>query len=42
VTRHADLETASIPTELDVGRYRHPQEVTDSIPTSGDRKHTDR
>ena len=27
--RHADLETASIPTELDFGRYRHRQEVTD-------------
>ena len=29
VARHADLETASIPTELDFGRYRHAQEVTD-------------
>ena len=27
--RHADLETASIPTELDFGRYRHLREVTD-------------
>ena len=31
MARHADLETASIPTELDFGRYRHPQEVTDSM-----------
>ena len=31
VARHADLETASIPTELDLGRYRHAQEVTDSM-----------
>ena len=31
VARHADLETASIPTELDFGRYRHAQEVTDSM-----------
>jgi hypothetical protein len=31
VARHADLETASIPTELDFGRYRHPPEVTDSM-----------
>ena len=31
VARHADLETASIPTELDFGRYRHPREVTDSM-----------
>jgi len=39
VARHADLETASIPTELDFGRYRHRQEVTDfmSIET-GDRR----
>ena len=29
VGRHADLETASIPIELDFGRYRHAQEVTD-------------
>ena len=29
MARHADLETASIPTELDFGRYRHAQEVTD-------------
>jgi len=29
VARHADLETASMPTELDFGRYRHAQEVTD-------------
>jgi hypothetical protein len=29
--RHADLETASIPTELDFGRYRHRQEVTDPM-----------
>ena len=28
VARHADLETASIPTELDFGRYRHAREVT--------------
>jgi hypothetical protein len=34
VARHADLETASIPTELDFGRYRHAQEeVTDSMRT---------
>ena len=25
VARHADLETASIPTELDFERYRHAQ-----------------
>ena len=31
LARHADLETASIPTELDFGRYRHAQEVTDSM-----------
>ena len=31
VGRHADLETASIPTELNFGRYRHPREVTDSM-----------
>ena len=31
MARHADLETASIPTELDFGRYRHAQEVTDSM-----------
>ena len=31
VARHADLETASIPTELDFGKYRHAQEVTDSM-----------
>ena len=31
VARHADLETASIPTELDFERYRHAQEVTDSM-----------
>ena len=31
MARHADLETASIPTELDFGRYRHRQEVTDSM-----------
>ena len=31
VARHAELETASIPTELDFGRYRHPREVTDSM-----------
>ena len=31
VARHADLETASIPTELDFGRYPHAQEVTDSM-----------
>ena len=32
VARHADLETASIPTELDSDRYRHAQEeVTDSM-----------
>ena len=29
--RHAGLETASIPTELDFGRYRHAQEMTDSM-----------
>ena len=29
MARHADLETASIPTELDFERYRHAQEVTD-------------
>ena len=31
MARHADLETASIPTELDFSRYRHAQEVTDSM-----------
>jgi hypothetical protein len=31
VARHADLETASIPTELDFGRYRQAREVTDSM-----------
>ena len=31
MTRHAHLETSSIPTELDFRRYRHPQEVTDSM-----------
>ena len=31
MARHADLETASIPTELDFGRYRHPREVTHSM-----------
>jgi hypothetical protein len=31
VARHAELETASIPTELDFGRYRHPREVIDSM-----------
>jgi len=31
VARHADLETASIPTELAFGRYRHRQEVTDPM-----------
>lgn len=31
MARHANLETASIPTELDFGSYRHPQEVTDSM-----------
>ena len=31
MARHADLETASIPTELDFGRYRHAQEMTDSM-----------
>ena len=31
MARHANLETASIPTELDFGRYRHAQEVTDSM-----------
>ena len=31
MARHADLETASIPTELDFERYRHAQEVTDSM-----------
>jgi hypothetical protein len=31
VARHADLETASIPTGLDFGRYRHAQEMTDSM-----------
>ncbi len=30
-TRHADLETASIPTELDFERYRPPREVPDSM-----------
>jgi hypothetical protein len=31
VARHANLETTSIPTELDFERYRHAQEVTDSM-----------
>ena len=31
VARHANLETAAIPIELDFGRYRHAQEVTDSM-----------
>jgi hypothetical protein len=31
VARHADLETASIPTEFDFSNYRHAQEVTDSM-----------
>ena len=31
VGRHAELETASIPTELDFGGYRHAREVTDSM-----------
>ena len=31
MARHADLETASISTGLDFGRYRHAQEVTDSM-----------
>ena len=31
VARHADVETASIPIELDFGRYRHAQEVTDCM-----------
>ena len=31
VARHADLETASIPTELDFSRYRHAQQMTDSM-----------
>ena len=31
MAQHADLETASIPTDLDFGRYRHAQEVTDSM-----------
>jgi hypothetical protein len=31
VARHANLETASIPTELDFERYHHAQEVTDSM-----------
>ena len=31
MARHADLETASIPTELAFGRYRHRQEVTDPM-----------
>ena len=31
MARHADRETASIPTELDFERYRHRQEVTDSM-----------
>ena len=31
MARHADLETASIPTELDFGRYRQAREVTDSM-----------
>jgi hypothetical protein len=31
VARLADLETASIPTELDFGRYPPAQEVTDSM-----------
>ena len=28
VARHADLETASIPTELDFGRYPHAQDMS--------------
>ena len=31
VARHADLETDSIPTELDFGSYRHAREVTDHM-----------
>jgi hypothetical protein len=31
VTRHAALETTSIPIKLDFGRYRHAQEVTGSM-----------
>ena len=31
VAQYADRETASIPTELDFDRYRHTQEVTDSM-----------
>ena len=31
MARDADLETASIPIELDFSRYRHAQEVTDSM-----------
>jgi hypothetical protein len=31
MARHVDLETTSIPTELDFGRYRHAQEVTDTM-----------
>jgi len=31
VARHADVETASIPIELDFGGYRHAQEVTGSV-----------
>ena len=31
MARHADLETASIPTEFDFSNYRHAQEVTDSM-----------
>ena len=31
MARHADLETASIPIELDFSRYRPAQEVTDSM-----------
>jgi hypothetical protein len=31
VARHADLETASIPTEFDFSNYRHAQEVTNSM-----------
>jgi hypothetical protein len=31
LARHADLETASISIALDFGRYRHAQEVTDSM-----------
>ena len=31
MVRHAGLETASIPTELDFCKYRHAQEVTDPM-----------